>query len=320
MILALAAVLVLALASPFLLPLKRVRPATAATLWSASLVLSAATAVFAAIFVVLYVPTTQAFSLLTHWCWHAVLPFAAAHLGLSGHQVGDAALIAPAFFIALSVISVCVGLWRATRRVQTLLARLVIGRGPVDSLVVGDNQVLIAATGLRRPRVIVSSGALAAMDDEELAASLDHERGHIARRHRWVLTVAELCRALARFVPGTSQAYDELLLQLERDADAWALRHRHDPAALASAICKAARSRTPPAPALALSGSDAFTRRVEELLDGPVSISRRADRAVRMLAVLIAVLTLGSLAALPLTAKAGVREAAQTVHIHACPT
>lgn len=320
MILAPAAVVVLALTSPFLLPLERVGPATAATLWFASLLLRAATAAFAAVFVVLYVPTTQAFSLLTHWCWHAALPFAAAHLGLSGHQIGDVALVAPAFFIALSVASVCVGLWRAARRIRALLGRLAIGSGPGGSLVVGDTQVVVAATGLRRPRVIVSSAALATMDDEELAASLDHERGHIARRHRWVLTVAELCRALARFVPGTSRGYDELLLALERDADAWALRRRHDPAALASAICKAARSRSRPVrvPALALSGSDAFTRRVEELLDGPPSISRRADRLVRAVAVLTAVLTLGSLAALPVAATAGVREAARAAYVPAC--
>ena len=320
MILGLASIVVLALGSPFLVPLDRVRPATAAALWFSSLALRAATAIFAAVFIVLYVPTTQLFSLLTHWCWHAVLPFVAAHLGLSGQQVGDAALVAPGFFIALSVVSVAVGLWRAARRLRRLLARIAIGRGPDHSIVVGDSQVLVAAAGLRHPQVIVSSGALVSMDDEELAASLAHERGHIARRHRWVLTMAEVCRALAPFVPGTRRAYDELLLQLERDADQWALRRRHDPAALASAICKAARSRTLPGPALALSGAEMFTRRVEELLIEPTTVSRRVDRVVRALAVAMAVVALGSLAVLPAAASAGPGAARVAGHVHTCPS
>jgi len=61
--------------------------------------------------------------------------------------------------------------------------------------------VLVAAAGLRKPRVVVSAGALLNLDDEELAASLDHEHGHIVRRHRYVLVAAELCRALARLFP-----------------------------------------------------------------------------------------------------------------------
>ena len=317
--LALCGVILVGLVAPFGLPLDRVRPATAAALWCVSLLLRGATAVFAAIFVVLYLPTTQRFSLLTHWCWHAVIPFFTTHLGLSGHQVGDAAIVAPAFFLALSMASVSIGLWRAARRVRKVLARSAIGDGPDASLVVGDRHVLVAATGLRRPQVVISAGALTAMDDEELAASLDHERGHIERGHRWVVTAAALCRALARVMPGTRVAYRELLLQLERDADRWALRRRHDPAALASAICKAAESRAVSPPALALGGAGGLTRRIEELIDGPVQVSRRLDATVRLLTVLIAVATLASLAVVPAVAQAGVRQTSGSAHAHPCP-
>ena len=62
---------------------------------------------------------------------------------------------------------------------------------------VADGELLVAAAGLRRPRVLVSAGALLALDDDELEASLEHERGHIARRHRYVLVVSELSAYIA---------------------------------------------------------------------------------------------------------------------------
>ena len=317
--LALSLVVLAGLAAPFALPLERVRPSTAAALWFVSLLLRGAAAAFAAIFVVLYIPTTQLFSLLTHWCWHAVIPFLATHLGLSGHQLGDAAIIAPAFFLTISAASVSIGLWRAARQVQKLLARSAVGNGPGASLVVGGDDVLVAAAGLRRPKVVISAGALTVMDDEELAASLDHEHGHIERGHRWIVAAASLCRAVARLVPGTQVAYRELLLQLERDADRWALDRRHDPAALASAICKAAESRVIAPASMALGGFGGLTRRIEELIEGPARVSRRIDATVRIVTAVVAALTLASLAAIPSVADAGMRQASAPAQAHECP-
>lgn len=49
-----------------------------------------------------------------------------------------------------------------------------------------------------------------------------------------LLVAAEICRALARFVPGTAATISELRYHLERDADEYALRCRHEPTALAA--------------------------------------------------------------------------------------
>lgn len=89
----------------------------------------------------------------------------------------------PAVALALSALSVVFGLWRAARSVKALLASRKIGPGPRDSIVVEDGGLLVAVAGLRRPRVLISAGA--AFDDEELGASLEHEHGHIQRRHRF---------------------------------------------------------------------------------------------------------------------------------------
>jgi beta-lactamase regulating signal transducer with metallopeptidase domain len=173
--------------------------------------------------------------------------------------------------------------------------------------------------GLRRPRVIVSAGALTTLDDDELAASLDHEHGHIARRHRFLFVFAELCRGLARFLPGTGRATRELAFHLERDADQWALARRHDPYALASAICKAATARPGQAPALTSLGGSGVTERLRQLLDGTAERSRMlTSTALSTAAVAMVAFTLALLALLPATTLAGVQQLGQRDQVRHC--
>ena len=317
MTIALALLVLAAIGAPHALRLDTASPAIALFIWVAALALRALTAVFCAIFVVLYLPTTQLFTLVTHWCWHAVVPLIAAHLPLNGHALGDAALVMPALLLVASVLWVVVGLWRAARSVRVLLRRAVVGRGPQESLLLADGDVLVAAAGMRRPRVVISAGALMAFDDDELAASLEHERGHIARRHRYVLVVAELCRALARFLPGTRAAARELLFHVEREADRYAVARRHDPAVLASAICKAAQGATLGAPALALGGG-LVTRRIRLLLDGDTPVCVPAKTPLRFLASGMAALILLTATALPSAAHAGYHQAGAVGTAHQC--
>jgi Zn-dependent protease with chaperone function len=176
--------------------------------------------------------------------------------------------------------------------------------------------MLVAAAGLVRPRVLVSAGALLALDDDELDASLDHERGHIARGHRYVMLVCELARALGRFIPGTRTAARELLFHLERDADRFALSRRHDPTALASAICKAALHRPPQGLTLALGGGNVVTRRVVQLLDA--APLRRPSIALLALAPVMIVLLAASACALPFVAHATVHHAHRGAPTHHC--
>ena len=318
MTLALAMLLAAAIALPSALRLDDAPPMTAALIWLANLALRALAGIFVVIFVVLFVPAMEFFSLVTHWCWHAVLPFVATHLGLSGHQVGDAATLAPAFALAVSVVSVVWALWGAARAVASLVAGRAVGTGPSGSVIIGGREVFVASAGLARPRVVVSAGALATLDDEELAAGLAHEQGHIARRHRYLVLCGELCRALGRFVPGTSRAAAKLRFHLERDADQYAVAREHDPLALASAICKAATDG-PLSPALmALGGSCGTTARLRLLSEGGQAAAG-GRRALRSVAVLLAILVTVIAAAMPAVAAAGVDRLASTPVERHCP-
>ena len=310
MTVALAATMVGVVALPHLIDLRDATPSAAVALWLSSLVMRALLVVGAVLTLVLVVPQTAVFAAVTHWCWHTVLPLITTHLGLDGHQIGDAAVVLPAVALSVSLLWAAAGIMRAARAVRAFVRRAGLAAGPHDSVIVGGADVVVAAAGLRRPRVIVSAGALACLDDEELAASLAHERGHIARGHRWLLLVGELARSVGRLIPGTRTATRQLAFHVERDADRWALRRRHDPLALASAICKAAAGGLAPSVAMTSlggSGEGLVERRVDELTRS--ESPQRRHRALPVVAAASVLLTILALTVVPAATAAGVAQA-----------
>lgn len=307
--LAVAVLIAGAIALPHLMSLDRAAPPVAVAMWFCGLALRALAVLLLLIELVLFFPATLLFATLTHWCWHAVIPLLATHLGVNGHSIGDAALLVPTFALGISLISLTVGVARAARSVRRLLRWHSLGPGPLGSTVVPGPTVLVAAAGLRRPQVIVSAGALTALDDAELAAGLTHERGHIAHRHRLVLLLAQFCRSAGRWLPGADRAMRELVFHLERDADRWAVSRHHDPLALASAICKSAPVGTMSGTVLALSGAGAADR-VSQLLDEEPrqQPGRTRRRLTSLIAIGLTVLTLSLAATIPAAAFAGANQ------------
>ncbi len=283
MTIAFALLLTTSVALPHVLPLHRVAPRLAAAVWLGALMLRALTALLVITIVVALAPATELFVAFTNWCLHIAPPLLADHVGISGHAVGHAATLAPAAILTGSVLSAAWAVSRATRAIRKLLAERSLGPGPQGTVIVGGRDVLIAAAGLRRPRIVVTAGALTGLDDAELAASIDHERGHVAHRHRYVLLCAEVLRAVSCFLPGGRRALSELAFHFERDADEYALVRRHDRLALASAICKALHAAPRPASQLmALSGGPSVLARVRTLIDGAPGRGRAATRAATL--------------------------------------
>ena len=305
MIWVLAAALVLATTLPHLLSPGQLTPMSGVVLWLAVLVVRTFLVVIFAGALILVVPASQLFQLLTDWCFHAVIPFLTTHLGFSAHSVGDTASLVPAIVLAVSFITASFAIWRAGRRVRSWVHRSSLGSGPGESVIIGEPGVLLAATGIRRSKVVVSTGALTTLDDAELAAGLEHERGHIARHHPSLATAAELLFAIARPLPGSRQALKELYLHLERDADEYAIRRTGDPLALASVICKAARRRVA-APALIGLADSGAVPRLQLLLNHSTARPNRVTVfCARGLAVGLAALALLVAAATPAMARSG---------------
>lgn len=260
--------------------------ATSLVLLTVALGVRAAGCLLLAAYLVVALPASSAFAALTDWCWDVAVPILATPVDVLGHQIGDVLSLLPFLALSASAMWVAVRIARGARTVRQLLSWSTIGPGPGGTVILSGREVMLGAAGLLHPRVVVSAGALTTLDDEELAAAIAHERAHIHRGHRFVAAFAELCGAVAgRLVPGTRAMVPEVHRQIERDADAWAVGQRHDRAALASAICKSALSRTT-TPALALLTGSGASDRVDELLGGPLSTARAGDRILRTSALL----------------------------------
>jgi hypothetical protein len=320
MTIALAAIVAAGIFLPHVLRLQRVAPVTACVLWLTSLSLRALSGLAAVTVLLFFLPRTEVFESLTHWCLHTVLPGLAGDLNVEGHGIGDLALLVPGVAVGVSLVAACVRTARGARTARRLVDRHVVGRGPHGSVIVSGPDVVFAVAGLARPRVVVSAGALASLDDAELAAGLDHERGHIARRHRFVMLAAAALSALGWMVPGTRRAAAEIAFHLERDADRWALERRNDRLALASVICKAAASAQPPStPAMASLGQTGVRERLGQLLDDhPPHPSHSTAALLNALATAMVACTLLLTALLPAAAIAGARGDAHGAHHAHC--
>lgn len=313
------AVLIAGTAMPYLLPRASLAPMTGAALWLAALYLRAVLVGLAALIAVFYLPATALFQMLTHWCVHAVLPFVTTHLGFSGHGVGDTAALLPGLAICISATWAAFAVWRAARGMRKWVKRSSLGTGPGESVIVGGEGVVVAAAGIRSPKVLVSTGALTRLDEDELAASLEHERGHIARRHPYFVLAGNLAHAIARPMPGTKDALQRLQFCLERDADEYAVDRTRNPIALASAICKAAVDSPAPTPALATLAGSGAPARLRMLLDRSAARPKAwVEIAGRGLVVAMIAAVLLALGMTPALASAGVTSMHASPPLHSC--
>lgn len=76
----------------------------------------------------------------------------------------------------------------------------------------------------RPPTIVVTSGALAVLNTEQLTAVLAHERAHLAGRHHLLLAVTRSLAAVAPFVPLFARGAAEVARLAEMRADDAAAR------------------------------------------------------------------------------------------------
>jgi Zn-dependent protease with chaperone function len=158
------------------------------------------------------------------------------------------------------------GLARVRGQIDTL--RRLVG-GPQVTVVLLDRATpVLLCTGIDRPAVIVSTGALDRLDDDELRAALAHELAHAARRDPlagWLLMVV---RTAACFSPAAQIVARQVVQELEYRADMAVARLGYS-AALSRAI--AALSDMP--------GADTDLVPLRAGLGLPLDMLARAERA-----------------------------------------
>jgi Zn-dependent protease with chaperone function len=189
-------------------------------------------------------------------------------------------------------------LWRHRSR-HHLLLRLVGRPDPQGRALVLDHP---AATAYYLPGpagcVVVSTGALDALTDRELAAVLTHEHAHARGRHHLAMAPFHALRRALPFGPFVrAAARVELLVEMCADDRA---AHRHGPATLAAALRRFHELGSRPAPPGTLAAADhAIALRIRRLRGGAPPI-RRAIRWAAALAALAVATTPASLFVLPI--------------------
>ena len=156
-------------------------------------------------------------------------------------------------------------------------ARLVGHREPTLGAVLVDHaQPAAYCVAGPQPTVIVTTGALQALDPGQLDAVLAHEQAHLAYHHHLLLAIARIASQVLPFIPLTRDAATQIARLIEMHADDAATGAR-DGEVLATALVALA-STASPAPGLAAAATDAV-QRIQRLL-GPAEPLGRVRRQV----------------------------------------
>jgi hypothetical protein len=144
------------------------------------------------------------------------------------------------------------------------LARGLPGWERCEVLVSPSEDILLATGGWpRRPRLIVSLGALGQLSEEELTTVLQHEHAHW-QAGRWIRSHGLfLVRLVQCYNPVALWSFREYCLEVEIECDAAAVSGR-DPRLLGRALVKIYESTD----RRDVAGRSALRKRVDVLLDG----------------------------------------------------
>ncbi len=134
---------------------------------------------------------------------------------------------------------------------------------PGTDLLSDSRTVAYCVPGLH-PRIVLSEGTLGLLGPTEIAAVIEHERGHVQERHGLVMLPMLGLKNLFRWVPYARLAPREIATLLEMSADDYSAR-RYDPLTLAGALVDMAASGCAPRCALSAAASD-VPLRVSRLL------------------------------------------------------
>ncbi|MFE3204381.1 M56 family metallopeptidase [Embleya sp. NPDC059237] len=132
---------------------------------------------------------------------------------------------------------------RARRAHRERLRLLGCPAGPSGALVVPFAEPMVYCLPGRRPTVVLTSAAVAALTSRQLRAALAHEHAHIRQRHHLALGLAAGLQRAMPFPPLFRRARAEITLLIELAADD-AAAHRHGRRALAEAVVAVAAPET----------------------------------------------------------------------------
>jgi Zn-dependent protease with chaperone function len=173
---------------------------------------------------------------------------------------------------------------QASRHAQA--ARLVgVPEPALGAVLVEHPQPTAYCVAGRHPTVVLTTGAVQALNPDQLAAVLAHERAHLAAHHHRLLAMARIGRQVLPFLPLMRDADAQVTKLVEMHADDVAER-ASGPAPLATALVALATGS--PVPALAAAAVDTV-QRIHRLLDPARPLGRGRRHLLRATAAVFVV-------------------------------
>ena len=218
---------------------------------------------------------------LSHLIGACVLRLRATYGTPGGATVAGLGLILAGAVIARTALTAMTHLraagQQALQHAQT--ARLV-GRpeAALGAVLVEHPQPAAYCVAGRHPTVVLTTGALDALDAGQLKAVLAHERAHLASRHHRLIALARIGSLVLPFLPLMRDADAQVTRLVEMHADD-AATLTSDPRSLATALVALATSGSP-APALAAAVTDSV-QRIHRILGPPRPLSRARRQLLR---------------------------------------
>ena len=214
---------------------------------------------------------------LSHLIGACVLRIRALYATPGGATVAELGLALAGAVLTRAAVTAAAHLRAAGReaRRHAETARLVGHPEPgLGATLVDHPQPAAYCVAGRHPTVILTTGAVRALDPEQLSAVLAHERAHLAGHHHRLRAMARIARQVLPFLPLMRDADVQVARLVELHADDAATR-ASDPRSLATALVVLAAGASPE-PALAAAATDAV-QRIHRLL-GPAEPLGRVRR------------------------------------------
>ena len=177
---------------------------------------------------------------------------------------------------------------QARRRHRLRLLLVGTADSQLGAVVVRHHQPVAYCLPGHGSRIVLTTGAIDALDEGQLRAVLAHERAHLRGRHHLLVTLAGALNAAFPRVPAFRIACQQVtrLAELSADDAASAAAHR-----LSVAGALLSLGAGVPAAALGATGT-ADAARVRRLIDGPASISRIRAVSIAFTAAAVALVPL----------------------------
>lgn len=168
---------------------------------------------------------------------------------------------------AIAVVRALLRIWREQRLLDRLpreaLASVSTSTGAIPVDVVQSRTANAFCVGIVRPRVIVTRGLLAHLDEEELRAALMHEVEHARARGPLKVALAHIAARALFWLPALGDLLDRFILLSELAADRAAIKVTSR-SALAGALSEVIEA---PHPLAAVALADFAAPRIDRLFD-----------------------------------------------------